>query len=743
MEEEFNYIKILFKDFSQMINDKILLFLYNLFPYIFIKRDKSSLKSTQKLENQLEKFINTINKEIIKKEKKYINLDYSKKNFENIIDFVRSQNKMYAGEIVEGILIFTFSLAFYSDKDNTFGKYIFSNIFKLKDSTNFEIVKMFKEELFIPKELNNIKSLLLKDCTWEEPVEKKFIEDVQKNCIIYNLLLRIFVEKYINIKNERKNNLTIYYINRGITDNQKISDKIYNALKHKSITILDKDITSNSIMNLASNLYFPHSFGKMSCVSIKLIRAFLIQVFIYYQNKHSPLMNYILKDFDNNNESIPFMYDLRGACIEGRFAYIVLSPSRIEPRIEKISLSQNNFRECGLYEIGKIIVFNKNVKAIECNTSLLRTNYLEYLNCSLGLFDNYSIEILNISFNYLKDNCEEYLSKLLTHFKGLKILNLTSNEFKRGLATFLVVLKNLYRKNESKLETLLLNRCLLDDASYYELGELLKNKYCKLKKLFINFNTLPPDINFLKKIKKNKSLTEIYLNKNEIGNKDTNDIVKIISNTKMKYLYLYKNKITNNNEFLRILYRTKLIKENDESSEQNDGPFLINLDLSNNELYTRNSSNMILLKTFLKETTLSCLDISHILYGSNPEKKSSTSENQNYRKKVEEIKKGLEDDKKNYLKILKDIRINKVDINRKKYIENDEEISNNVNEEQINDILSNKYSIFPLFLKREAKKFNRGKEFEDKLVNYLILRRSEEKLVELEKIRRDKKLIII
>ena len=82
-------------------------------------------------------------------------MDYSTEQFDNIISFVIYQNKLYAGEILEGLLISVFSFAFYSDKDNTFGKYIYSNLCKIKDSTNLDIIKMFKEEKFVPNELKN------------------------------------------------------------------------------------------------------------------------------------------------------------------------------------------------------------------------------------------------------------------------------------------------------------------------------------------------------------------------------------------------------------------------------------------------------------------------------------------------------------------------------------------------------------------------------------------------------------
>ena len=87
--------------------------------------------------------------------------------------------------------------------------------------------------------------------------------------------------------------------------------------------------------------------------------------------------------------------------------------------------------------------------------------------------------------------------------------------------------------------------CLFDEASYYEFGELLKCKYCKLKSLSIYGGNIPYNINFLKKLSKNKSIEIIYINKLEIGNNNVNDILKIICNTQICYLSLYENKISN------------------------------------------------------------------------------------------------------------------------------------------------------------------------------------------------------
>lgn len=742
-------IRKIIKDSKLIINKYIHLFLFILVKFIFIKRKENKEK---KLENKINETIEKING-IIKSKDKHINTKYTKENFKNIICFIKTQNQVYAGEIIEGILIYTFSFAFYSDKDNSLNKYIFNNFYKFKDQDNYDIVDMFKTNKFVPKELKELGDLLDIDSTWEFNDKSKKIND----CVLFNLLNYIFQEKYINVKNIKRNKKSIFYISRGELDNQKISETIYKKLKENSITILDKDITVNSIMCIADNLYFHNEFGRVLKTPINLIRSFLIQVFIYYQNKNSPLMKFITKT--EKYEPIPFQYDLRGACIEGRFSLIIISPIRIEPRISRILFAQNNLRECGLYEFGKAILFNKNIKVVEFNTSLLRTNYIEFLNNALGIYDNYSVEVLNISFNYLKDNCEEYLAKLITYFKGLKTINLNSNELKRGISSFLVVLKSLYRKGKINLENLLINKCLLDDASYYELGELLKSKYCKLKKLYLNFNTMPSNIKFLKKLKKNRSLTEIYINKNEIGNNDVDDILRFISNTEVRHLCLYKNKISSATSFLNILYRTKKIKEyNDDDGKEiiGDEPYLINLDLSNNELYIKNQNHIKLIYKIIQESTLYSFDLSHILFGLSPEKKKINTDNASYRKSVDDLKTYLEKMKTNYIYIIKEIRRNEVDNKRCLDLKSVEMFSHL--EDSINEVITNEKAIFPVFLKEQARKIlnnenndkirgliqqNGRKVIEDKLVNYLTVKRTENKLNQLEKMKKAIKLILI
>ena len=107
----------------------------------------------------------------------------------------------------------------------------------------------------------------------------------------------------------------------------------------------------------------------------------------------------------------------------------------------------------------------------------------------------------------------------------------------------MITLKKLYRERKINLEKLSLNQCLLDDIAFYELGELLKSKYCKLKYLYLNFNNIPSTTNFLKKIKKNGSLVQIYFNDNNIESNDTDNILRIISNTKTAAITIYSGGI--------------------------------------------------------------------------------------------------------------------------------------------------------------------------------------------------------
>jgi hypothetical protein len=544
-------------------------------------------------------------------------------------------------------------------------------------------------------------------------------------------------------------NKTKKYISKKQNENRQnnINDEFV-------IPVLDKDILKNSIIRIMNNLKNNLSYENKPFN--QLIRCFFTQVFIYYQNKNSPLKNYVYPS--NNLSAIPFTYDLQSAVVEGRFSYIIISPLKVGDFVTNIFLKLNNIRESGLYEIGKICAFNNNVKLLECDSCLLRSYYLIFLVMAMGIFNNYSVEEINFSSNVFKEDFCDALIRIIKKFKNIKVLNLGSVETNKNIGEFFVVLKKLYRQNKTKLETLILNKSVLNDSSLYELGELLKCKYCKLKKIYFNSNPIPGNFNFLKRLKKNKSLVEIYFNKAEINNSSVNDILKIISHSNVRILYLFKNDFNNFNDFLRILYRTKIIKNKYGMIEdliKNEDTNLINLDLSNNEYPIKNAEHIKLVKKIIQETSLYCLDICHIIYDLNPEKKKV--EDINYKKAVDEIKTYLEKQKINHEDVVDNILKNTDNI---KKIEKDINFKNGffIEEDKIekymDQIYDNENSIQPIYLKRIAEQIiiDEGKKDEDyyknkenieKLAKYLKLKNSKYNLKEYENEKNKKKLIII
>ena len=237
--------------------------------------------------------------------------------------------------------------------------------------------------------------------------------------------------------NHRKN--FICYINREKIDFESRSTNDGD----NSTTCLDGgDKSSYYNYTVYGQNYFEEEKKKFP---IGIVKAFFISIYIYYQNKYSPLIKYINESPNKEKELaiIPFEYDLTGAVIESQLAGIVMAPSRIEPRISKLIMVQNILQEKGFLELAKALLFNNNIKVIDFHQSAVKSNQIESFNNSLGLFDNNSVEELILLYNYIKDDCDEYLSKILSHLKGLKTINLSSNDVKNGIAPFFVALKNL------------------------------------------------------------------------------------------------------------------------------------------------------------------------------------------------------------------------------------------------------------------------------------------------------------
>ena len=618
------------------IDKSIYSYLFMLVKYIFFgeKGIKSEDKKNEII-TKLKNMTNNINNKFIKNKANFIKIEpindaYSLKNFSNILNFIKMQNSMFAGDLLEATIMMTFSFGFETDKTNEFGKFIYVNISRLRDISYHDLSDWFKkgEDLFQPFELKDFKSLLDNETYLSDLDNKNRIMN-QNKPVLQELISKMIKDKFDFISSNTGKSKTFDFINNGKLDLIKSFLNKFRDMKNlgSNLTMVDKDFISNSI----AFIYY-YFFEDEKLPPIRLIRCFLIAIYIYFQNEHSPLMNYIKPKKDSKGEDlegIPFSYSLRGAFVEGRFSNTIISPIKLEPKISSVNLGQNNIREWGLFELGKSITMNPNIKSIILQISLLRGYYLDFFIAGFGIYDNYSVEELNLSMNYLKEECAYSLLNLISHLKNLKTLNLSANDLRGGPKHIFIYLKEQFRKGKCKLENLYLNYITMDDSAFYELGELIKSGYCKIKRLSIGGSNKSNVVNFLKQVKYNRNLIELNIFKCGFRNTDIDDICRIISNTNIRHLNLFKNEFKNFGKCLRIVFRTKLVRNEKEIKKKNNyfidrSATLMTLDLSNNIFYCLNSVFINIINELIQDnSTLSCLDISHIVYGQYPDRSSS------------------------------------------------------------------------------------------------------------------------
>ena len=170
-EKKQNIFQQILTNSKTHIDKSLYIYLCMLVKYIFLGNKGIKNKEKEKeIITKITNMTNNINKTFIKIEANFIKFEpldeaYSLKNFINILNFIKSQNSMFAGDIMEATLMFTFSFCFETDKTNEFGKYIYVNISRLRDTTYNDLPAWFQkgENLFQPLELKDFKYLLDKD----------------------------------------------------------------------------------------------------------------------------------------------------------------------------------------------------------------------------------------------------------------------------------------------------------------------------------------------------------------------------------------------------------------------------------------------------------------------------------------------------------------------------------------------------------------------------------------------------
>ena len=720
VENEENY----FENTKYIINPTIHKFLYVLVKYLLLGKDYMK-KTKEKLEKFIKKSnIKNFNTDII-----LIQNNCDSKNFEAILSFIKTHNSLLASEILENILIRVLSFSFNTKSDEFFGKYLYNNLSQFKKGNNI-FLKWIEIEMDNPlfNETNKTLDFALENDDIELFEKKNFEQKMASQSTFIQILFNINDSKYI------------YNINKN-KDNKENSDSIN---KSGSRTF-SKDLESCYLKK--NNLFYENKIGEIKKIQkLSYTSSILISTYIYHQIKKSPLIKY--SQTKSGLENIPFLFELSEAGIFDYYSDIIFTPIRIEPKISFIEFNSNYFNDHATFELHKALMFNKNIKIISFQECLISSLSLDTFNEDFILFNNYNVKELNLSSNLLKSDSDINLSKLITHFKGLKSLVLSNNTLKSGLGSFFATLKNLYRKNQSNLEELYLVNCELDDISFYELGELLKSKYCKLKCLCLNENKIPSDINFFKALKKNRSLEEIYFYGCGINSEKTDEIESLINNTNLQYLYLYANKIHDFNQYIRILYKTKLVKNKKEKKKNIfiDNPDLFNLNMSNSDCYNQNAEKLDILLEGMKNTNLSILDLSSVLKEAN---NYDYNLNYKYYNTVNKIIDYLSNKQKEFKKALKEfLEIQLNNENNNNNLDNKDKKDfesfyiNNINEPNFKHdaYIREKYN--ELFSDLSINKDKENENFQ-KLINYIHFKRDEILSEQNKKIIESKKLIII
>ena len=256
-------------------------------------------------------------------------------------------------------------------------------------------------------------------------------------------------------------------------------------------------------------------------------------------------------------------------------------------------------------------------------------------------------------------------------------------------------------------------------------------------------------------------MTEIYLGKNNLNKVDVNDINKIISNTSIKTLNIYKNKFSNFDDILRIIYRTRLIKNNENEKNlniqliDNSNITLQHLDISNCNKAFKSIKHIPILSKIFEETTLPILDLSKILKGELPQRFKSNSRNNKYLQELENLSKNLTEKKNKHKDIHQQIRELDVDIKRLNEDGFDYNIFNKL-DKYLSEILKDKRIKLPVYLLEISRKLidehinkfyeindENKEEMAEKLANYINIKWKTEELKNLKKKEELFNLIII
>ena len=422
--------------------------------------------------------------------------------------------------------------------------------------------------------------------------------------------------------------------------------------------------------------------------------------FIYYRYKTD--------EFFNNKNYIHYFgkIDFVQANIGPQNVWNFLPGIKIFENIVKLDLTHNFFGPLGFYELSKILYYNRNIKKINLSFNEIDYYCLKYLVLGMEIFNHnikeYVLEELDLFNNNIEEDCIIYINYLMNSFKKLKIINLNHNRLRNGLKSFFLNLKNLYKRNKNyNLEQLFLSDNQADIDSILELANCIKLKYFKLKILVINNWNLNnfAGIKFLKNLKYNRQLEELYIYKSGINNSFIKSISNIIKYTNINILSLYKSNLSIMEMIIKIYSKIQLINVLDIEKNKFLIPILFNLDLSNPDIFNLTIEDLNVIKNIIEHSNNIIIDYYDIFKEIENEYVKESKKNE-YKKNIEKYtlkRESLEKENKKNSNEYKDVinKLNNLSLEYKDFNKNSKYDENNLENlynkiKEINELMSNK-----------------------------------------------------
>ena len=339
-----------------IINRHIFIFIYNLLKYIIYDSDQSEKLEKTLKEKRLKKiklFINLANEEIyqlIKKssnseEKKItpkeLNTDYSKENFKNIILFIKQQNQIYVGDILDSILIQICGFAMKIGPYDTINEYIFNNLKNIKgdieQARKFINVEVFKDEkikqnLYPPfGKMIICPFLYLLFYSYKAKLEiinnGKEYNDYDTMKYIFNYYIDGVNNYYIDDLSKTVNS----YLSQQLKK-EKLS-KLFNIHYLEKSFLIEFDIINKLLDPNKDDDLLPTSKSPLD-----ILESFFYTLFVYYKTINDGLIKYSQQSEKEKKEvvNINFTYDIENGLMDSYYALIVTSPIKIIKKIKKI-----------------------------------------------------------------------------------------------------------------------------------------------------------------------------------------------------------------------------------------------------------------------------------------------------------------------------------------------------------------------------------------------------------------------